>query len=109
MEEKTVRRVYLSAPISGYDLAERKHTFAAMEKKLRVRGYDVCNPMGTQWESGLTAHDYMRKDIEMLLTCDAIMLMDGWNKSAGCHTELCVAIAIGIEIWFEDLSESIKL
>ena len=26
-----------------------------------------------------------------------------FNKSVGCHTDLCVAMACGMEIWFEDL------
>lgn len=106
MNKKT--KIYLSAPISGYDLEERKERFMEMEVKLRGRGFDVCNPMGKHWESGLTTYDYMRKDIEMLLSCDAILLMDGWNRSAGCKCELDVAVACGLEVYFENM-ETIKL
>lgn len=106
MNKKT--KIYLSAPISGYDLEERKERFMEMEVKLRGRGFDVCNPMGEHWESGSTTYDYMRKDIEMLLSCDAILLMDGWNRSAGCKCELDVAVACGLEVYFENM-ETIKL
>lgn len=109
MEEKKNYRVYLSGPISGYDLAERIEAFMQLEVKLRGKGVEVCNPLGQQWEQGLSTYDYMRKDIEMLLTCDAILMMDGWNRSAGCKTELDVAVAIGIDVWFETISENIKI
>lgn len=108
-ETNETKRVYISAPISGYDLDERRKTFADMEQRLIAKGYEVCNPMGKQWQAGLTTQEYMRKDIEMLLTCDAIFLMSGWNRSAGCKCELDVAVAIGIEVWFEDISQPIKL
>lgn len=105
---KKNKRVYISAPISGYDLEDRKSVFADMEQRLIGKGYEVCNPMGKQWQAGLTTQEYMRKDLEMLLTCDAILLLNGWNRSAGCKCELDVAVAIGLDVYFEDV-ETIKL
>ena len=105
---KTNKRVYISAPISGYDLEERRKTFADMEQRLTAKGYEVCNPMknGLPDESPTQAH--MKRDIEMLLTCDAILLLNGWNRSAGCKCELDVAVAIGLDVYFEAV-ETIKL
>ena len=37
--------IYISGPISGRDLTERRKTFAATAAKLQAMGYDVCNPM----------------------------------------------------------------
>lgn len=102
------KRVYISLPISGYDIDERRDTALRMEVKLRGLGYDVFSPLGTQWESGKTTNEYMRIDLKELLDCDAIILMKGWNRSAGCHTELNNAIAIGIDVWFEGMND-IKL
>lgn len=99
------KRVYLSLPISGYDLEERKETAMKMEVKFRGMGYDVLSPLGGNWIEGLTTNEYMRRDIEMLLTCDIIFLMNGWNASAGCHTELCVAMACGLQVMFENLEK----
>lgn len=100
--EKPKKKIYLSLPISGYDLDERKDTALQMEIKLKARGYDVFNPLGDQWISGLSTHDYMKGDIRALIDCDAIMFMSGFNRSAGCHTELCVAMACGLDIYFEE-------
>lgn len=33
-----------------------------------------------------------------LLTCDAIALLAGWQKSAGAHLEIHVAHRVGIDI-----------
>lgn len=105
---KKIKKIYLSLPISGYDLEERKETALAMEVKLRGHGYDVFNPLGDQFQYGLTTNEYMKLDLKALLDCDVIMFMYGWNCSAGCHTELCVATAIGLDVWFEDMT-TIKL
>ena len=102
------KKVYISLPISGYDLDERKETALAMEVKLRRRGYDVFNPLGDNFQPGLTTNEYMKLDLKALLDCDVIMFMYGWNRSAGCHTELCVAMACGMDVMFEGISD-IKL
>lgn len=108
MENKN-KKVYLSLPISGYDLEERMETALAMEVKLRGRGYDVFNPLGDHFRPGLTTNEYMKLDLKALLDCDVIMFMHDFNRSAGCHTELCVAMACGMEIWFEDLQSPQKI
>jgi len=107
--DKKKRKIYISLPISGYDLEERKETAMQAEVKLRSRGYDVFNPLGDKWESGLTTQDYMKRDLKELLECDTIIFMTGFNKSTGCHTELCVAMACGMDIWFEDLQEKERI
>ena len=103
------KKVYISLPISGYDFDERKETALAMEVKLRGRGYDVFNPLGDQFQTGLTTNEYMKLDLKALLDCDVIMFMYGWNRSAGCHTELWVAMACGMEILFDDLQSPQKI
>lgn len=107
--DKKKRKIYISLPISGYDLDERKELAMQTEVKLRSRGYDVFNPLGDKWEGGLTTQDYMKRDLKELLECDTIIFMSGFNKSAGCHTELCVAMACGMDIWFEDLQEKERI
>lgn len=101
------KRIYISLPISHYDLEERKETAMKMEVKLRGMGYDVVNPLSTKtWTAGKTTEEYMEQDIRMLLDCDAALFMHGFNRSAGCHTELCVAMACGKDIYFEDLTDN---
>lgn len=43
---------------------------------------------------------YMRGDIMELLTCSAMLVMPGWEASAGCRDEVNVAAMCGIPILF---------
>lgn len=95
------RKIYLSFPISGYDIEERRDTAMQMEVKLRGAGFDVFNPLNNGLPVTATTQEHMKADITALLTCDSIFLMNGWNRSAGCKCELDVATAIGLDVFFE--------
>ena len=95
--------IYLSAPISGYDLDERRAMFQRKEDELVKRGYTVLNPMKNGLDASEPTTHHMKRDIVMLLQADAILLLTNWNRSAGCLTELHVATAIGLEVLFDDI------
>ena len=63
-------------------------------------------------ENGLpdeaTTHEHMKRDIELLMTCDMIFMMRGWTHSKGCQVEFEVATAIGQLVLFEEASELIE-
>jgi hypothetical protein len=50
--------------------------------------------------------DYMRLDMALLVTCDAICLLDGWARSRGAVQELNCAIAMGLDIFRYDQTVS---
>ena len=68
-------KVYISLPINGYDIDERKDTAMKMEVKLRGRGYDVFNPLDNGLTHEASTYEHMKADIKALLDCDAIMFM----------------------------------
>jgi len=72
--------------------------FHAEAARLREIGYDVVNPAELHPEPGKSWHECMRKDLAALLTCDALALLDGWQRSAGAHLEMHVAHRVGMEI-----------
>ncbi len=45
---------------------------------------------------------YIKAGLKLLLECDAIILMSGWELSQGCLTELVVARAAGLQVFFLD-------
>ena len=51
---KKKNRCYLSGPISGKDLYERKKAFKAAQLMLEAAGYVVVNPMEIENEWGCT-------------------------------------------------------
>ena len=105
MTSKKKKVVYLSAPISGFDIDERRETFERVENELKKLGYKVLSPMKNGLSQDEPTSHHMKRDIILLLQADAIFLMTGWNRSAGCLTELHVATACGLDVWFEGVSE----
>lgn len=103
------RKCYVSGPISGYDLDERRRAFKAVQVMLEVAGYKVVNPMDNGLPSEASTSQHMKRDIQLLTECDTIFMMDKWNHSQGCYTEFIVATAIGCEVIFEAPMNEIEL
>lgn len=102
MEKK---RVYISGPISGHDLEDRRWAFMCTKIQLEEQGYEVFNPMENGLPAEATTSQHMRRDLNELTRedkpYDAIYLMKKWNHSAGCWTEFKVALAMGLEVLAE--------
>ena len=95
-----MKTIYISLPITGYDLHERRDVARRQREKLMAEGWAVVDPLNQQDHIADEASwaDHMRYDLKLLLNCDAIYMMDGWHTSRGCATEYLVASDCGIEI-----------
>ena len=94
-----IKRVYISGAIEHYDLEERRAAFGRAEQLLGLHGLKAVNPM----KNGLRpaeAHwrEHMRRDIALLLECDAIFMLEGWELSKGAKLELDVASSCGLKV-----------
>lgn len=98
-------KVYISGPITGYNKDERKKVFAATAEMLKSKGHEVVNPMEDEPE-GLTWKEYMRRDIEKLMKCDAIYRLPFWEKSRGANVENMLAEKLEMAI-MDDIERSI--
>ena len=99
-----MKKYYVSLPISGYDLDERKLCAICAEKQIVERypkPLQVITPFVVCPESDKPYSYYMGKDIEALLECDAVYFCKGWQDSKGCMAEFEVARIYGKEIIFE--------
>lgn len=98
-------RIYISGPISGHDLDERRKVFEMAEIVLKSIGFEPVNPIAEadKHPEDITTHHHMRRDIALLLYCDAIFMMKGWTHSKGCKVEFDVATAIGLPVYFEEV------
>ena len=106
-------RVYIAGPIAGKPNGNRA-AFAAKSLELRVAGHDTVNPHHVPpWHhdgdcpEGLpageggshTAPCYMRADLAEMLTCDAIYLLPGWERSQGARIEYLLAVhVVGLKL-----------
>jgi hypothetical protein len=105
-------RIYISGAISGLNTEERRKAFRRVQDKYESEGWTVFNPFdnGLPDESPTSLH--MRRDLAVLTNEDipfqAIYMMAGWNHSAGCWTEFQAALAIGLEVIFEQVGFPVR-
>ena len=104
MERKTIKRIYISAPISGCeDTAEERFTDAV--RLAREHGFVAVNPYQenknfNKWSDAIIA------GLRLLNKCDAILLCHGYYQSRGCQIEQKFAQGMGIEVLFEESLKS---
>lgn len=66
------------------------------EETLNAKGYEVINPHNYPHDS----YEFcMKRDILLLMDCEAIFMLHGWSKSKGAKTEFAVACSIGLKIY----------
>lgn len=98
-------KLYLAGP-----MANRPHlnklAFGAAAACLRVQGHVVFNP--SEADSGwgdygttpqFARREYMRRDLPILLECDGVALLPGWEESAGARLEATVATECGLPLF----------
>lgn len=88
-------RIYVAGPMTG--LPEFNYpAFFAEAARLRELGYHVENPAENPEPPCGSWAGYMRMAIRQMLTCDAVALLPGWQRSQGALLEHTVAIALRI-------------
>ena len=110
-------KLYLAGPMTG-----REHfnfpEFHRVARKLRAAGFSVHNPADKETLAGtdipdytklpkefdgrhptLTLFDVFREDLEAIMSCDAVALLPGWEKSKGSLHEAHVARRLGLIIF----------
>ena len=90
-------KLYLSGPITGNPNAVEQ--FAAAERRYASLG-EVINPLKgssihTPW------HEAMRRDIVLLMQCDAIVMLRGWHASRGAVLERHIASQLGMQLIYD--------
>lgn len=110
-------RIYISGPIAF--VTDRNRTaFDTAAAALQDLGWDTVNPLdlpapnhdgpcrqGTGLAPGSDhAHGcYITRDLHVLLACDALFLLPGWDMSVGAKAEQHAAEVCGLRIVFAQL------
>ena len=96
-------KVYIAGPMTGLPDYNRAAFFLAAEE-LRMKGHI---PKHTAWiVDGLDRADYMRNSIQLMLTCEAIYLLSGWENSLGARVEKSIADVCGLQLMYEEDEEN---
>lgn len=88
-------KVYIAGPMSGLAMLNRPAFFAA-ETYLQGQGARVMNPavLPDGWD-----HDaYMRITTPMMMECDAVAFLPGWQQSKGARQAFTRARAFGLDL-----------
>lgn len=93
-------KVYVSGPMKGFSWENCVARFQAAKDEVTALGHEAVSPADIQDES-FSYQDYMRADLKLLLDCDVIYMMRGWDESKGAMIEYEVARVCGMTILFQ--------
>jgi len=83
--------IYLSGPITMRP-GENLKLFSLYTRELRRSGFEVYSPAEHEIEDDWD--QLLRGDIKVLMECNAVVLLDGWETSRGSKLEVYIAQAI---------------
>ena len=94
-------KIYIRGAITGTD--DYMEQFAKAEKELTEQGYSVVNPakVNAQLPEDTSYEEYMKMCFCMLDMCEAIYMLQGWEKSCGSNRELGYSMAKDMIIMYE--------
>lgn len=97
------KKIYISGKITGLHLPQAELKFAQAYDQLLHHGYDPVNPMTLHSSNtALEWEQYIARDIEALLKCQAIYMLPDWKESKGARIEYAVARELGHLVFFEN-------
>jgi hypothetical protein len=94
------KKIYISGPMTGIEQLNFP-AFARAAKFLRDAGATVSAPHEIAMKYPESWEKCMAEDIKALCDCEAVFMLDGWEKSKGAHLELHIAHRLNLEIFFE--------
>lgn len=88
-------KVYISIPITGHLFRDVKKKAEQVKRTLSEKGHTPVSPLDLHGGKKKTYAQYIGRDIEALVECDAIFLCSGWQESKGCSLEYQAARIYG--------------
>lgn len=110
--------MYIAGPMRGrldYNFPAFMHADAVLKKE----GWETINPAEMDNNDGFDTNrcieditqqelkDFIIRDIHLIMTADAICLLDGYQSSKGVAVELAVAQYCGLPVYYMDNQGSI--
>lgn len=92
------RRIYIAGPMTGLPDLNFAAFHAAAEQFKRA-GWTVANPADNfGGRIDLPREQYLRADVAMLINCDAVAMLPGWEESQGAQLEYLLARELGLAV-----------
>ena len=95
----TKKRIYTAGPMTGH--ADHNYpAFHAAAERFQEAGWEVVNPAENfGGRTDLPRESYLRADAALLVKCDAIALLPGWEESVGAKMEYLLARSLGMTVY----------
>jgi len=94
-------KTYISGKITGLSFKEVKKNFEEAEELLKSLGMTPVNPLKNGLCRSESWEKHMIRDIEMLMECDSILMLENWIDSKGARIEKYIAEERELMISFE--------
>ena len=99
--------IYITGKITNNE--NYKNDFLKAECWLKLNDYKVLNSSKlTDIFSSLKPAQLMAIDYKLIELCDAIFMLDGWQKSKGACAELSYAKSLGKKVLYQDYFKEFK-
>ena len=99
--------VYISGKITGNE--NYKDDFRKAELWLKLTDDTPINPAKlNEVLPKITYSQLMAIDYKLIELCDAIFMLDGWQKSKGACAELSYAKSLGKKVLYQDYFKEFK-
>lgn len=96
LNDVSKQTVYISGKMTGLPDYNRSG-FEKIELTLTLLGYNAINPLKLFCITEKKRYkEYLRKDLTVMLQCDAVFVMDNWKNSKGAIIEV-------VNAWMFDL------
>jgi len=95
-----MKKIYIAGKVTGME-DEARELFRLAEQQLLTRGYYPVNPMALRHDHDKRWESYMREAITAMLTCDSLLMLQGWEHSIGARIEHSLAEHLKMEILYQ--------
>lgn len=93
-----MKKVYVSVPVPGRDYAAQLERANIIKRELERYGHKVITPFDiVPYQTKLYPY-CLGRIIEELLTCYAVIFVEGWKESKACQMERAACTIYGIKI-----------
>ena len=93
--------LYVAGPMTGYP-EWNAPAFTAARDQLQAAGYTVTIPLEIVPVDSPAAippwEECLRRDLKVLLDCDGVAVLSGWDQSRGASLEVYVANRVGLPV-----------
>lgn len=90
-------RLYVAGPMTGLPDFNYPAFFDAADR-LDRGGFTVGNPAADGQVLGWSWEQYLRRALRLMLECDGVAILDGWERSRGARLEAEVAAQLGMRV-----------